>query len=156
MMKRCLFLVLIIISGLAIYSSTPETDCIPSIYPAKGFIVRSFGAYFDPLTMSVKISDSICMGTAPGIYTKISASAPGVVKSIEKKNPGYVVTIDHGCGYISRYAYPGDNLNVALGQSVKRFDIIGFIGTKGDKVEPVFYYKVEYNGAPIDPFSLIL
>jgi len=142
-------------TGAHAQTAETEKDCTPSIFPAKGFIIQHYGCYFGNEWPYLKFNPGIRM-TRRTKPMKVIATAPGIVKFIEKKeNLGYIVTIDHGCGYVSRYRYIDNELNVKEGQTVKRSDVIGSIGTEGSQSEPLLVYIVEHNGTPIDLRDLL-
>ena len=154
MVKRNVGIVILMVSMAFVFSKAPESGCIPSIYPANGYIIRGFGEYTDPSGGGKRFCEGIQLGARVG--SKVIAPADGIIKAVEKEeNPGYVVTIDHGCGYVTRYSHLMENLKVAEGQKVKRHDIIGYIGDSGSKKEPFLYYEIRYNNKPIDPYSVI-
>jgi hypothetical protein len=41
-------IVVLMLSTVFVFSETPGSNCIPSIYPVNGYIIREFGEYTDP------------------------------------------------------------------------------------------------------------
>lgn len=92
--------------------------------------------------------------TAP-VGTPVYATGDGKVvelKGSQKSRTGFglVVTIDHGFGYQTVYAHL-KAFNVNMRQSIKRGDIIGFVGNTGGSTAPHLHYEVHKNGSPVNP-----
>jgi murein DD-endopeptidase MepM/ murein hydrolase activator NlpD len=63
---------------------------------------------------------------------------------------GKLVEIDHGFGYRTRYAHM-HAFAVRSGQTVKRGDLIGYVGNTGMSTAPHLHYEVLINGNRVDP-----
>jgi len=63
---------------------------------------------------------------------------------------GLSITIDHGYGYETVYAHL-NGFNVKQGQSVKRGDIIGYVGNSGSSTAPHLHYEVHKDGQRVNP-----
>jgi hypothetical protein len=89
---------------------------------------------------------------AASIGTPIYATADGTVEQVSVKFSGYgkMVEIDHGFGYRTRYAHM-HGFAVRSGQSVKRGDLIGYVGNTGMSTAPHLHYEVFINGSHVDP-----
>ena len=61
-----------------------------------------------------------------------------------------MVEIDHGNGLITRYGHMS-KLNVAVGDTVTRSQVIGFIGSTGRSTGPHLHYELRLNEHPINP-----
>lgn len=85
----------------------------------------------------------------------IVAFADGVV-SYAGLNGGYgnVVYIDHGNGYQTRYAHQ-KYLNVKVGQTVKKGDILGYMGTTGNSTGNHVHFEVRLNGNTLNPYDYV-
>ena len=84
--------------------------------------------------------------------TPVLASADGVVESVQRSRTGLgnVVTIDHGNGYVTRYAHLSDIL-VPKGRRVTRGTVIGRVGISGNSLAPHLHYEVLRDGEAVDP-----
>lgn len=84
----------------------------------------------------------------------VYATADGVVYFILRsaKGLGNVVTVDHGNGYMTRYAHLGQ-VKVSKGQRVKRGEQIAEVGMSGKSFAPHLHYEVRFNGLPLDPVN---
>ena len=84
----------------------------------------------------------------------VYATADGTVKDVEHstKGLGNVVTIDHGNGYLTRYAHL-ENTKVSRGQKVARGKQIGQVGMSGNSFAPHLHYEVVRDTAKVDPLN---
>lgn len=84
--------------------------------------------------------------------TPVRAAADGVVKDVVKsrKGLGNVVTIDHGNGYVTRYAHLAD-MEVRKGRRVRRGARIGYVGMSGNSFAPHLHYEVLRDTLVLDP-----
>jgi murein DD-endopeptidase MepM/ murein hydrolase activator NlpD len=83
----------------------------------------------------------------------IYVTGDGVVRNSEF-NAGYglLVEIDHGFGYVTRYAHMSST-KMRKGQKVKRGQEIGKVGSTGLSVSPHLHYEVIYNGKHVNPIN---
>ena len=65
-----------------------------------------------------------------------------------------MVELDHGEGYITRYAHNKQNL-VNVGDIVKKGEVIGLMGSSGRSTGPHVHFEVYKNGRAVDPASYI-
>jgi hypothetical protein len=84
----------------------------------------------------------------------VHAAADGVVKEVIKsrKGLGNVVVIDHGGGYLTRYAHLAD-MQVSRGRKVKRGACIGYVGVSGTSFAPHLHYEVLRDTVVLDPIN---
>lgn len=78
--------------------------------------------------------------------------ADGVVSELIKsrKGLGNVVAIDHGNGYVTRYAHLAD-VKVKKGRKVKKGDVLGCVGLSGNSFAPHLHYEVRRDTLILDP-----
>jgi murein DD-endopeptidase MepM/ murein hydrolase activator NlpD len=86
--------------------------------------------------------------------TPVYATGNGVVKvsSRSARGLGNQILIDHGYGYETLFACM-DELNVRIGQEVKRGDLIGTVGSTGLSVAPHLHYEVHLDGTAMNPIN---
>jgi murein DD-endopeptidase MepM/ murein hydrolase activator NlpD len=127
---------------------------IPAIQPISNKQLRAlasgFGLRTHPIYKVRKMHSGIDF--AASIGTPIYATADGKVVTVDVKFSGYgkLVEVDHGFGYRTRYAHMHE-FAVRPGQSVKRGDLIGYVGNTGLSTAPHLHYEVLINGAQVDP-----
>lgn len=63
---------------------------------------------------------------------------------------GQMIEIDHGNGLITRYGHLS-KLNVEIGDTITRGQLIGFIGSTGRSTGPHLHYELRLNDHPINP-----
>ena len=87
--------------------------------------------------------------------TPVQATADGVVR-IASWQGGYgrLVVIDHGRGYRTYYAH-NSQLLVKPGESVKRGQVISYMGTSGMSTGFHLHYEVWHNGQALNPMAFV-
>lgn len=86
----------------------------------------------------------------------VMASADGTVKEVthSSKGLGNVVVIDHGNGYLTRYAHL-ENTHVSKGQKVARGQQVGQVGMSGNSFAPHLHYEVLKDTLRLDPLNYL-
>jgi len=126
----------------------------PAIWPTRGYISGSFGNRIHPFTGRHEFHGAIDIATQLG--NKIIAPADGIILVAETRDYyGKMIILDHGFGYVTRYGHLS-GFNVKEGQRVKRFDVIGYVGTTGRSNGPHLHYEVRYYEKPVNPVDFIL
>ena len=84
----------------------------------------------------------------------VYAVADGVVKDVirSRKGLGNVVEIDHGNGYVTRYAHLAD-IEAKKGRKIKRGARIGYVGVSGNSFAPHLHYEVLRDTLILDPVN---
>ncbi|MBW2560162.1 MAG: M23 family metallopeptidase [Deltaproteobacteria bacterium] len=122
----------------------------PSIWPVIGWTTSEFGYRVSPFTGKREFHRGIDI--AAEIGKEIVAPADGLVsKVLEERGMGNLVQINHGNGVITVYGHLLKKGSVKRGQTVKRGDIIGYIGNSGRSTGPHLHYGVCENGIYINP-----
>ena len=82
----------------------------------------------------------------------VYAAADGVVRNVirSRKGLGNVVEIDHGNGYITRYAHLAD-IEVKKGRTLTKGARIGYVGVSGNSFAPHLHYEVLRDTVVLDP-----
>jgi murein DD-endopeptidase MepM/ murein hydrolase activator NlpD len=119
-----------------------------------GIITASRGWRRDPFTGQPEFHSGLDISARVG--APIHAPADGVVSDLGY-NAGFgnTIVLSHGYGYLTRYAHM-HNFAVTLGQSVRRGDVIGYVGTTGRSTGPHLHYEVLVNNEPVNPRNFIL
>lgn len=89
--------------------------------------------------------------------TDVFSTADGTVSEVEhsRKGQGNVVTVDHGNGWVTRYAHLAD-IRVSRGQKIPKGRKIGTVGMTGSSFAPHLHYEVIYKGKYCDPVCYLL
>jgi murein DD-endopeptidase MepM/ murein hydrolase activator NlpD len=120
---------------------------------ANGFISSYFGERADPFDGLETFHKGVDFAGAAG--SRIVAVAAGVVTwAGERTGFGKLVEINHGDGYLTRYAH-NERMLVTVGQTVKRGEPIALMGSTGRSTGPHVHFEVVRNGRQVDPLSYI-
>ena len=118
-----------------------------------GWLSSYYGKRTDPFTGKPAWHKGVDFAGKMG--DEIVAVAAGVVTySGNRFGYGQMVEIDHGKGYVTRYAHNSDN-TVAVGDEVDRGQIIAAMGKSGRATGPNLHFEVLYRGKPVDPVKFI-
>jgi murein DD-endopeptidase MepM/ murein hydrolase activator NlpD len=126
-------------------------DNVPVIYPVPNgaSVSRQFGNALDPFTGKNKFHYGVDFVAEKGIGIVVPAS--GVVEKTEKHPVwGLRTIINHGNGYKTVFAHVGE-LKVHNGQSVKKGELLGFVGISGLTSGPHVHYELRYKNDALDP-----
>jgi len=138
----------------ALLNLKTRLDHTPSIWPAPGWTSRGYGMKYDPFTGMKQMHRGIDIANHTG--TPVVASADGRITMVGRNGGmGKTIVIDHGYGFVTRYAHLSD-YKVKRGQRVKRGDVIGLMGSTGYSTGPHLHYEVLRNGKSLNPASYIL
>jgi murein DD-endopeptidase MepM/ murein hydrolase activator NlpD len=72
----------------------------------------------------------------------------------ERVSYGFMILINHGNGFITRYAHLSA-FNVEVGDSVKKGQIIGRVGSTGNSTGPHLHFEIIKNGDRRNPFGYL-
>jgi len=118
-----------------------------------GFISSYFGERADPFDGREAFHKGVDFAGSAG--SKVVAVATGVVTwAGERAGYGKLVEINHGDGYVTRYAHNERTL-VSVGQTVKRGEPLALMGSTGHSTGPHVHFEVLRNGRAVDPLSFI-
>jgi murein DD-endopeptidase MepM/ murein hydrolase activator NlpD len=131
-----------------------DNALMPSGYPvASGYIGSSFGERTDPINGFGEYHTGVDFDAPAG--TSITAVAGGVVSFIgERSGYGNVVEIDHGNGYMTRYAHNQKNL-AHVGERVHAGDVIAQVGSTGRATGPHCHFEVWLHGRVVNPLTYV-
>jgi murein DD-endopeptidase MepM/ murein hydrolase activator NlpD len=118
-----------------------------------GYISSHFGNRTDPFTGRAAFHKGVDFAGREG--AEVVAVASGVVIwSGDRYGYGQMVEINHGNGYVTRYAHNAENL-VAVGDTVKRGETVGVMGSTGRATGPNLHFEVLHNGRVVNPLSYV-
>lgn len=132
-------------------AASAESDVFP--IPVDGVISSHFGVRRHPIYGDNRFHYGIDIAADEG--TSIYALRPGrVVFSGEQGGYGNMVIVDHGDGYITKYAHNKVNL-VKEGDVVESDTVIAQVGSTGLATGPHLHFEIKRNGEHVDPVTLI-
>jgi len=113
-------------------------------------IASGFGYRIDPVYKTTKMHEGLDFAAPQG--TPIYATADGTITTAGSTGNGYGnhVIINHGYGYETLYGHMV-RVKVRNGETVKRGQVIGWVGSTGKSTGPHLHYEVHKNGTKIDP-----
>ena len=126
---------------------------IPSIQPVSNKnlkrIASGFGYRVDPIYKIRKFHAGMDFTAPQG--TPIYATGNGTIEQADYSTGGYgnQVWINHGYGYRTHYCHMV-KIKKKSG-TVKRGEVIGYVGSTGKSTGPHLHYEVERKGKKIDP-----
>jgi murein DD-endopeptidase MepM/ murein hydrolase activator NlpD len=127
---------------------------VPAGYPVtNSYVGSTFGSRVDPINGQIEHHLGLDFDAEPGSDIKVVASGV-VVWSGEKAGYGNMIEVDHGNGYMTRYAHNQQNL-VHAGERVKFGQVIGKVGSTGRSTGPHCHFEVWLNGKPVNPYSYV-
>ena len=139
----------------SLQSHHDQLRAMPSISPTDGPITSRFSyARMHPIYDRELPHEGIDLHAPEG--TPILATAKGVV-SYRGWRTGYgnTIEIDHGFGYMTRYAH-ASKFMAERGQPVERGAAIAQVGETGTATAPHVHYEVWVGGRAMDPQNHIL
>ncbi|HEY1910627.1 MAG TPA: M23 family metallopeptidase, partial [Vicinamibacterales bacterium] len=125
----------------------------PSIWPAHGWLTGTFGGRSDPFTGESGYHQGLDISLEKG--SPVYATADGTVEAAAYNGDyGNLIILRHGFGLTTRYGHLS-GFNVKAGQTIKRGDVIGFVGATGRATGPHLHYEILANGKLINPLQLL-
>jgi murein DD-endopeptidase MepM/ murein hydrolase activator NlpD len=129
-------------------------NATPSIWPALGWLTSNFGQRPDPFTGDAHSHLGLDIAADRG--DPVHATAAGKVESAGWSGDyGNLVVVSHAFGLTTRYAHLS-KVSVSAGSSVKRGDVIGYVGATGRATASHLHYEVWANGRPVNPLRLLV
>ena len=130
-------------------------ECIPAIQPVSNKDLKQtasgYGTRIDPIYKTVKFHSG--MDFSANVGTPVYATGNGVVRKAGWEGLyGNCIQIDHGFGYVTRYAHLS-KIDVRVAQKVVRGETIGKVGTTGKSTGPHLHYEVMVKGQIVNPVN---
>jgi len=142
-----------ILESLLVNRQFSEDSSIAGMPVEKGWVSSSYGMRTDPFNGSKSWHKGVDFASALG--ANVVAVGSGVVTWSGSYNQyGNMVEIDHGEGFVTRYAHNQDN-KVKVGDLVQRGQVIAAMGSTGRSTGPHLHFEVYKNGRAVDPSSYI-
>lgn len=130
-----------------------ESSLRPTGMPVNGYISSYFGGRPDPFSGHSARHTGIDIATPTG--TPVTAVAEGMVTFAGQRNGyGDVIEIDHGNGYMTRYAH-NSALVAKPGQRVRVGDVIAKAGSTGRSTGSHVHFEVWYHDKVVNPLAFV-
>lgn len=118
-----------------------------------GYISSYYGSRIDPFTGHATFHHGLDFATKMG--SDVLAVAEGIVSYAGVRSGyGNVVEIDHGNGYVTRYAH-NSKLLVAVGEHVDVGQPIATAGSTGRSTGPHVHFEVWNHGRSVNPLAYV-
>lgn len=142
------------------YQRALRADANPTKYTGGAFkwpvpsstrITSKYGNRIHPVYGTKKFHSGIDIGAPQG--AQVLAAADGIV-TLAATNGGYgqCIIINHGSGLATLYGH-NSKLFVKQGDSVKKGDLIAYVGSTGVSTGPHLHFEVRENGSTRDPMG---
>ncbi|MCY4075718.1 MAG: M23 family metallopeptidase [Acidobacteria bacterium] len=126
---------------------------LPTVWPADGWVSSGYGYRRDPFTGDREFHAAVDISTRSG--DPVYATAHGRVISARRSgNYGNLIEIEHGFGIQTRYGHLSE-FAVLPGTTVRRGDVIGYVGATGRATGSHVHYEVLADGRPVNPLRLL-
>lgn len=141
-----------VVDGVGAREQRNMLDALPSMWPVKGYVTRSFHVTGGDAHPDYHPGIDIAART----NTPVAVAADGVVESSRMDETyGWVVHVDHGYGFHTLYGHNTRNL-VKKGDRVTRGQTVALVGSTGKSTAPHLHFEVRKNGVPVDPNEYLL
>ncbi len=117
------------------------------------WVSSPYGGRSDPFKKSKAYHKGVDLAGRTGNKIKVMAKGK-VIKSEYNSGYGNVVEVDHGNGFVTKYAHLNKSY-VKRGQRLEIGDAIGEMGSTGRSTGPHLHYEVLYKGKDVDPMPFI-
>lgn len=115
------------------------------------YVTSRFGYRTSPTRGASSYHKGIDIGASYGTNILASKSGTVVVSALSSSYGNYVV-ISHGDGTTTTYAHMSKRL-VSVGQTVKRGQVIGLVGSTGISTGPHLHFEISVNGSRVNPLN---
>jgi murein DD-endopeptidase MepM/ murein hydrolase activator NlpD len=116
-------------------------------WPCSGGITSPFGTRWG------RVHEGIDIGAGYG-YNVTAAAGGTVISAGWNGGYGNAVQISHGGGLVTHYAHLS-SIEVSVGQTVERGELIGLVGSTGNSTGPHLHFEVLLNGQPSNPLNYL-
>jgi murein DD-endopeptidase MepM/ murein hydrolase activator NlpD len=130
-------------------AKTKDIRSTPTVWPLRGVIGSHFGNRLDPFTGGADVHLGVDIVAGKG--TPVKATADGIVRVAERKSEyGNLVVLEHPKGFTTRYGHLS-GFQVRQGQTVRKNDVIGYVGMTGRATAPHLHYEVRLRDKAVNP-----
>lgn len=140
--------------GKAFEKQSVQLSSTPSVIPVKGILGHGYGWRKDPFTGLRDFHAGVDIVANRG--AKVYAPANGIVTKVGRAGGyGKTIFISHGNGITTRYGHLND-MDVKVGDRVKRGQVIGRVGSTGRSTGPHLHYEVLVHNQKVNPLQYII
>lgn len=134
--------------------SNLDTERTPAGWPvSSGWISSGFGERNDPFTGKKARHEGLDFAGIKG--SGVIAVASGIVTwSGNRQGYGKLLEVDHGNGYVTRYAH-NHELLVKTGDEITAGQEIAKMGATGRASSPHVHFEVLYRGSAVNPYQFV-
>jgi murein DD-endopeptidase MepM/ murein hydrolase activator NlpD len=127
-----------------------QAESVPQGRPIlSGWISSQWGKRTDPFTGKQESHMGVDLAGREG--SEVISVASGIVTfSGRRFGYGNMVEIDHGGGYMTRYAHNKSN-KVKIGETVRKGDVVALMGSTGRSTGPHVHFEVWRDGVNVNP-----
>ena len=130
---------------------------VPIEKPNAELLVSGYGTRINPWHKGKFHHDGVDFAGTRG--DNVFSAGDGTVSLLKRSELtagfGNYIEVDHGKGFVTRYAHLGE-IKVRQGQRVKKGQVLGLIGISGGSIAPHLHYEVLKNGHHIDPMRVLV
>ncbi|AJQ25523.1 M23 family metallopeptidase [Pelosinus fermentans] len=134
--------------------NTDQLATKPSIWPTSGEVTSGFGWRNSPMGGGSELHPGMDIANSMGAPVVVAADGV-VVQSGAAGGYGNMVQIDHGNGISTIYGH-NSRIIVSVGQSVRKGQVISYVGSTGKSTGPHLHYEVRVNGNAVDPIGFMV
>lgn len=136
-------------------------QAMPSLMPVdekySDFLASGFGTRVHPFHKGLYHHPGIDFVAPRGTDVRATATGEVILVRTSSLGAGYgnYVEIDHGHGFITRYAHL-EEVRVRYGQRIEKGATLGTVGNSGGSIAPHIHYEVIRDGENADPVHFML
>lgn len=137
------------VANTAVLTSPPPRSGAVFLRPVSGKVVSAFGPKKSGLH-----NDGINIGAAKGTPVRAAENGVVVYAGNELKGSGNLVLLRHQGQWMTAYGHM-DQMMVKRGQTVKRGETIGTVGSTGSVASPQLHFEVRRGTEALNPVNYI-
>jgi len=126
---------------------------VPLGAPVPGKITSKFGRRIDPINGKPAYHKGIDIRGRMGSEVKATANGIVITQKYDRIRGRYVM-LDHGNGFVTKYAHLKRSL-VQEGDSVEKHQVIGLVGNSGRSTGPHLHYEIHYENKTVNPTRFV-
>ncbi len=126
---------------------------VPLGAPVPGVITSRYGKRADPINGESAYHQGVDIRGRKGSDVKATADGFVVTQNYDKGHGRYIV-LDHGNGFMTKYAHLHKSL-VQKGDTVHRGQVIGLVGNSGRSTGPHVHYEIHYDEKIVNPTRFV-